>query len=71
MSNKVLALETWAGRRYYPCEVLSQTRTKSRSKLLAKDGVMLPGKRYAVYGQVVSVPKHAVYDISSQLTTGL
>ena len=71
MSNKALALETWAGRRYYPCEVLSQTRTKYRVKLLAKDGVMLPGKRHAVYGQIVTVPKRAIYDISSQLTRGL
>ncbi len=65
MSNKALALETWAGRRYYPCEILSQTRTKYRVKLLAKDAVMLPGKRRAVYGQIVTVPKRAIYDIPS------
>jgi hypothetical protein len=59
MSNKALALETWAGRRYYPCEVLSQTRSKYRIKLLAKDGAMLPGKRRAVYGQIVTVLKRA------------
>jgi hypothetical protein len=63
MSNKALALETWAGRRYFPCEVLSQTRSKYRIKLFAKDGVMLPGKRRTVYGQIVIVPKQAVYDI--------
>jgi hypothetical protein len=62
---------SWAGRRYYPCEVLSETPTKYRIRLLAKDGVLLPGKRYAAYGQVVTVPKRAVYDISSQLTRGL
>jgi hypothetical protein len=32
---------------------------------------MLPGKRHAVYGQIVTVPKRAIYDISSQLTRGL
>jgi hypothetical protein len=32
---------------------------------------MLPGKRYAGYGQIVTVPKRAVCDISSQLTRGL
>jgi hypothetical protein len=39
--------------------------TKYRAKLLAKDGVMLPGKRYATYGQVITVPKRAIYDIPS------
>ena len=63
MSNKALALETWADRRYYPCDVLGQTRSKYLIKLLAKDGVMLPGKRRTVYGQIVIVPKQAVYDI--------
>jgi hypothetical protein len=63
VSNKALALESWAGRSYYPCEVLGETPTKYRIKLLAKDGVMLPGKCYAACGQVVTVPKHAVYDM--------
>jgi hypothetical protein len=63
MSNKRLALETWTGRRYYPCEVLGQTRSKYRIKLFAKDGVMLLGKHRTVYGQIVTVPKQAVYDI--------
>jgi hypothetical protein len=37
--------------------------TKYRVKPLAKDAVMLPGKRRAVYGQIVTVPKRAIYDI--------
>ena len=65
MSNKALALETWAGRRYYPCEILSQTPTKYRVKLLAKDGVTLPGKRYAGYGQIVTVPKRRLRHLES------
>jgi hypothetical protein len=35
--------------------------TKYRVKLLAEDGVMPPGKHYAANGQVVTIPKRAIF----------
>ena len=63
MTNKAIALETWAGRRCYPCQILAETPNKFRGKILAVDGVTLPRRRHVAYGQIVSVPKHAVQDI--------
>jgi hypothetical protein len=59
---KAIALDTWAGRRYYPVEIVGETPKRVRVRILATDGVMLPGGRYARCGEVVLVPKHAVYD---------
>jgi hypothetical protein len=72
MSNKALALGNlgWPAL-LPPRDPPAKLGTKYRAKLLAKDGVMLPGKHYAAYGQIVTVPKRAIYDISSQLTRGL
>ena len=64
MSNKALALETLGWQALLPLRgPPAKLGTKYRIKLLAKDGVMLPGKRRTVYGQIVIVPKHAVYDV--------
>jgi hypothetical protein len=71
MTNKAIALEKHGPAGAATCQVLGETPNNFRVKLLAKDGVKLPGKRYAGYGQIVSVPRRAVYDISSQLTRGL
>lgn len=60
---KAIVLDTWAGRRYYPVEVIGESPKKSRVKVLAAGGVMLPGRRYAQYGEKVLVPKHAVVDL--------
>jgi hypothetical protein len=57
---KAIALDTWAGRRYYAVEVVGETPKKARVRILVPDGVMLPGGRYARYGEVVLVPKYAV-----------
>lgn len=55
-----LVLDTWAGRRYYPVELVGQTPTKSRVRILTPGGVMLPGRRYVNCGETVLVPTHAV-----------
>lgn len=65
-SLKAVTLGTWAGRRYYAVEVLSETPNKSRVRIMTPGGVMLPGKRYASCGDVVLVPKGAVTDIPAE-----
>jgi hypothetical protein len=72
MSNKALALGNLGWPALLPLRGPPGKREpNTASKPLAKDAVMLPGKRRAVYGQIVTVPKRAIYDISSQLTRGL
>jgi hypothetical protein len=58
--------ETWAGRRCYACQVLAETPNKFRVKILAADGVTLPRRRHVAYGQIVSVPEHALQDIPAK-----
>lgn len=60
---KAIALETWAGRRYCQCEVVGETPSRYRVMVLATDGVQLPGGQHYAWGQVASVPKHAVHDV--------
>lgn len=59
---KSLVLDTWAGRRYYAVELVSETPKKARVRVLTLGGVMLPGRRYVNCGEIVLVPKHAVVD---------
>lgn len=62
-ATKAIVLDTWAGRRYYPVDVIGETPKKTRVRILAAGGVMLPGRRYVQYGEEVLVPKHAVVDL--------
>lgn len=39
---KCIALDTWAGRRYYAVEVVGETPKKARIRVLTPGGVMLP-----------------------------
>lgn len=55
-----LVLDTWAGRLRYPVEVVGETPKRLRVRILEPDGVMLPSRRFAKYGEVVLVPKYAV-----------
>ena len=59
-ATKAIALDTWAGRRYYLVDVIGETPKKARVRILAAGGVMLPGRRYVQYGEEVLVPKPAV-----------
>lgn len=61
--TKAIALNTWAGRRYYPVEIVGETPKKLRVKVVNYGGVMLPGRRYVPSGEVVLVPKDAVVDM--------
>jgi hypothetical protein len=61
---KAIALETYAGRRYYPCKIFCETNKYYQVKILSEEGVQLPGRRYARSGAIVSVPKYAVQDVS-------
>ncbi len=63
---KCIALDTWAGRRYYAVEVIGETPKKTRIRVLAPDGITLPNRRYVAYGDEVLVPKHAVQDMPSE-----
>lgn len=60
---KSIALDTWAGRRYYAIEVIGETPKKARVRILAPGGVMLPGRRYVNCNEIVLVPKHALSDV--------
>lgn len=62
VSAKSIALDTWAGRRYYAVEVVGETPKKVRVRILVPGGVMLPRRRYVNFGETVLVPKHAVVD---------
>lgn len=55
----VLMLNTWAGVRRYPVEILSETPKKYRVRL--KERTPLAGRnRWGRVGQVVTVPRYAV-----------
>ncbi len=60
---KAIALDTWAGRRYHPVEVLGVTPKKLWVRILAPDGALLPGRRFARCGDQVLIPKHAVCEV--------
>ncbi|QHS09065.1 hypothetical protein [Sinimarinibacterium sp. NLF-5-8] len=63
---KCLALETWAGRRYYAVEVVGETPKKTRIRVLTPGGVMLPKGRYVPHGEIALVPKHAIYAMPAE-----
>ena len=63
---KAIALDTWAGRRYYAVEVVGETPQKVRVRILTQGGVMLPVRRYVNCGEVALVPKHAVVDLPAE-----
>lgn len=60
---KAIALSTFAGRRYYPVEVVGETPARLLVKITSQGGVMLPGRRYVAEAEVVLVPKHAVMNM--------
>ena len=60
LDAKCVVLDTWAGRRYYAVEVVGETPHKARVRVLTPGGIMLPGRRYVQFGEIVLVPKHAV-----------
>lgn len=62
MGIQYLALDSWAGRRLHAVEVLGETPKKARVRITTADGVMLPGRRRASCGDVVLVPKDALFD---------
>ncbi len=53
-----LRLDGWAGRENVPVEVVGETRTKYRVRLLRDAN--LPSRRQCKAGDVVAVPKYAV-----------
>lgn len=59
-AGKCIALDTWAGRRYYAVEVVGGTPQKARIRVLAPGGVMLPNRRHVQCGEIALVPKHAI-----------
>jgi phage/plasmid primase-like uncharacterized protein len=61
----VLRLDSWAGRREIPCEILKETPHRFQVRL-GKD-CLLPGGRQAMEGQEVYVPKDAIIGRSMEL----
>ena len=59
---KALGLQTWGGLRFYPVEVIGETRTKYRVRVHAAQ-IRLPGRRIARAGDEVLVPRYAVRDV--------
>jgi hypothetical protein len=57
----VLCLNGWAGREEYPVEIVGETPTRYRVRLLMD--VRLPGNRPARYGDIVLAPKYAIREI--------
>lgn len=53
-----LLLDSWAGRREVPIEVLGETPKRYRVRLLSD--AMLPRRGHIQAGEIVLVPKHAV-----------
>ena len=53
-----LLLDSWAGRRQIPVQVVGETPTRYRVRLEAD--ALLPGGRHCKAGAVVLAPKHAV-----------
>lgn len=64
---KCIALQTWAGSRYYAVVVVSETPTKTRVRVMTPGGVMLPNRRYVPCGEIALVPKHAIRDMPIDL----
>ena len=60
----VLRLDSWAGRREVPCEILKETPHRFVVRL--GEDCLLPGGRQATKGQEVYVPKDAVERIAEQ-----
>ena len=60
----VVRLDSWAGRREVPCEILKETPHRSVVRL--GEDCLLPGGRPATKGQEVYVPKDAVERIAEQ-----
>ena len=56
--SAVLRLDSWAGREQYRCEIVGETPTRYRIRLL--EPARLPGNRNYQAGDVVLVPKHAI-----------
>ncbi len=63
MSGKCIAIDSWAGRRYYPVSIVGETPKRFRVRVLADGGIPLPSRRYAAHGEIIAVPKYAVRDI--------
>lgn len=53
-----LMMDDWAGRHSIECEVIGETKTRYRIKLL--QDARLPGNRHFEAGDVTLVPKYAV-----------
>jgi hypothetical protein len=58
---KAIAINSWAGLLFHRCEVLGETKTKYRVRLLSD--TMLPGGRRRKTGDVVLIPKYALRDL--------
>lgn len=48
-----IALDTWAGTRYYHVEVVGETPKKVKVRILSPGGINLPGRRHAACGDIV------------------
>jgi hypothetical protein len=60
----VLRLDSWAGRREIPCEILKETPHRFVVRL--GEDCLLPGGRQGTKGQEVYVPKDAVERVGEQ-----
>jgi hypothetical protein len=60
---KTIVTQSWAGLRYYNCEIISETAKRFKVRLLCS--AWLPGNRRILNGAVVFVPKYAVVDTPS------
>lgn len=58
--HRLVAIDSWAGRRTYPVLVLGET--KMRYRVQAITSMMLPGRRFVPQGGVCLVPKYALSD---------
>ena len=64
MTNKAIALE-----KHGPAGAATLPRLRRNPKQVPRqtvDGVTLPRRRHVAYGQIVSVPKHALQDIPAK-----
>jgi len=66
MTNKAIALEKHGPAGAATRQGLAETPTKFRVKILAVGGATLPRRRHVAYGQIVSVPRHALQDIPAK-----
>jgi len=53
-----LVTDDWAGINRIPCEIVGETKTRYRVRLL--QDARIPPHRHVKVGEVVLVPKHAV-----------